>query len=186
MRRITAVIAVVCLVVAFAFAPEVWCREGGNLYNFLNEKGQVKTYVSDITDSSGHAKADLVALKGVLEDALATRMTIDFELVSKRQDADIIIDCDITEFLWTDEDPVDNITGIGPIILDSITTENYGRIQAVFRVTDAVRNRQLWQKRIKATITSKEITEEASVSMLNERIVKIFMRDCLSKTRSGR
>ncbi|RKY41477.1 MAG: hypothetical protein DRP85_06150 [Candidatus Makaraimicrobium thalassicum] len=186
MKRGLAVVFMVGIALALAFPQEGKCREQENLYGMLSGKSAVKTHVSDITDSSGGNEVDVIFLKEALENALATRLTINFELVPGKENADIIIDCDITEFLWTAEDPVDNITGIAGIAMDTLVTENYARIQAVFSVTDAAGGEQLWRRELKATLTSKDMPRQKSISMVSERLVKIFMRECFSKTHGAR
>lgn len=185
MRKYISVLLVATTVLTFGFSESGECRMKKNLYTMLSEMKEVKVCVSSVTDSSGNAEADLAGLKKVIEDSLASRMTINFKVVPNQSDADIVIGCDILEFLWTDKDPVDNIYGVGAIVMDAVTTQNYGRIQAIFTVTDA-KGDQIWKKRLKATITSSTMTRDESIYMLNERLVKIFMRDCLSKTHAKR
>jgi hypothetical protein len=179
------IISALLIGLVFVLAERGECRPKKNLYNLLSGRNVVNTYVTNIINSSGNKKADLRGLKKILEDALVTRMTINFKIVPEKE-ADIVINCDIVEFLWTDKDPVDNLTGIVPITLDAIKKENYARMQAVFTVYDAKKDKQLWQRKLKATITDKIMGEYDSISMINERIVKIFMRDCFSKTHGRR
>ncbi|MDD4956246.1 MAG: hypothetical protein PHH49_01050 [Candidatus Omnitrophica bacterium] len=156
-------------------------RAVGNLYNVLTEKDQVKVYVDDIKDLTATSIADEKNLKRTLENALTTRMTINFKVIEDKASADIVIESSIDEMFWTDKDPVDNIAGIGPIVLDMVTNENYARMTAVFTVWDGPSGKELWSRRIKATVTSKEMGQNDSISMVNDRIVKVFMRDCFSK-----
>ena len=180
-------VAIIVVGVFFIFTNDAECRRRkGNLYNMLSDKKVVKTVVPNIVNSSGNDKADTEGLRKILDNALTTRMTINFKMVSSRKDADIVIACDIIEFFWTNKDPVDNIWGLGAAAHDALTDENYSRMQAVFTVYDAQSGKELWSKKLKATITSKTMTERDSISMVNERLVKIFMRDCFSKTRGRR
>lgn len=181
MRRFSAVILVGIAVLVLMF-PEVGeCRRRDNLYHRLSEKDVVKVYVLDVTDSSGKAVADLKALKQELETALVTRMTLNFELVPKKEAADIVISCDVKEFVWTDSDPIDMVGGIGPLAWDLVNDDNYGRMQAVLTVIDGNGHKKLWEDRLRATITHDTMTESDSVHMLNERLIKIFMMKCFSK-----
>ncbi|MCK4852159.1 MAG: hypothetical protein KAS86_03505 [Candidatus Omnitrophica bacterium] len=187
MTRTLIVIFALGIVPVHFLADRAECREYANLYERFSKKEVVKIHVSDVTDSTGGLNmGDLEALRGMLENALVTRMTINFEPVPDMEEADIAVSCDITEFLWTEDDPIDMITGIGPILMDAMIRENYTRLQAVFTVTDPGRGRTLWRKKLKATITDKKIPESESVSMAEERLVKVFMRECFSKTHGRR
>ncbi len=138
-------------------------------------------------------KADTAGLRKAVENALETRMTLSFKPVSNIEEADIAVECDINEFFWTDADPVDNIAGLGAIAYDAAIKENYSRMQAVFAVKDLKekftkrakdKGKPLWEENVKATITSKKMGKEESVALMNEKITKIFMRDCFSKKMS--
>lgn len=185
MKKILTIILTVVVIVGLIFVKETQCRGAKNLYDTLSRKNAVKVYVSDITDSTEEKKAQCESLKALLENALATRMTINFKLAPK-EETDIVILCNITEYLWSEHDPVDMITGVPAILLDVMSKENYARMQADFTVMDPKNGEVLWENKLKATITSKEMTKPDSVYTLNERIVKVFMRDCFSKLHSRR
>ncbi|MFH1553207.1 MAG: hypothetical protein ABID83_06215 [Candidatus Omnitrophota bacterium] len=184
MKRIFTFIFTAGMALVLLFPSEGECRPKSNLCEMLSRKSVVKTYVADISDSSGKAKADLKHLKKALEDALVTRMTIHFELVPAKENADIIIEGDITEFFYTTEDPIDMIGSSVTLIMDVLSKANYVRMQAIFTVTDAATNKQLWREKIRSTVTNETMTEQQSVPTANARIVKIFMRDCFSKANS--
>jgi len=181
MRRFLAVIFVVTMALVLIFPHTGECRRKGNLYNRLSKKDAVKVHVLEVTDSSGKATADLKALKEELETALVTRLTLNFGLVPEKEDSDIIIGCDVKEFVWSDSDPIDMVGGIVPLAWDLVNDDNYGRMQAVFIVMDGKNNRRLWKGKLRATITHDTMTESDSVQMLNERLVKVFMMKCFSK-----
>jgi hypothetical protein len=175
------IVVVSIMFTALVYVPAGLCRMKPNLYDDLSEKKCVKVYVEEIADLSGNASADTAALRKLLEDELAARMTITFEPVRERDQADISIGCDITEFLWREDDPIDNVAGTVGLLVDVVTKAHYARMQAVFTVTDVKNGTPLWRGKMKATITDKNMGSAESVNMLNERIVKIFFRDCLSK-----
>ena len=179
--RIIVIVTVAFMFVTMMFVAEGLCRLKPNLYDDLSEREVVKVYVEKIKDSSGAAGADTAALWKLLEDELVARMTITFEAVSERAEADISVGCDITEFLWTAEDPIDNLAGTVGLVLDTLTKSHYARMQAIFTVTDVKKNKLMWKKKLKATITDNSMGPAESVYMLNERMVKMFFRDCLSK-----
>lgn len=180
MKKILVIMLVIAVAAAFILANEARCRRAENLYDAFSKMEVVKVHVSDITDSTEGKKAQCKPLKALLENALATRITINFKLASK-EEADIVVLCDITEYLWSESDPIDMITGVAGILLDAMSKENYARMKAYFTVTDPKKNKVLWKDSLKATVTSKEMTEPDSVYTLNERMVEVFIRDCFSK-----
>ncbi|MFC1570240.1 hypothetical protein ACFL4E_00470 [Candidatus Omnitrophota bacterium] len=177
------------------FVQNGMCREQVNFYDILNNAREVKTYVADITDSSGQAKGMTGELKKVLEDALATRMSIHFVLVKDKKDADIVITCDITESIWLKDDPIDNIHGIGPAAYDIAMKQNYARMNAVFTVERGpekkelfkwmggrfLRREYLWKEEISGQVTKTDMPEKESIPLVEERLVKVFMRRCFSR-----
>ena len=165
MRRYPAIIFVVTMALVLIFPHTGECRRKGNLYNRLSKKDVVKVYILEVTDSSGKATADLKALKEELETALVTRLTLNFKLVPKKEGADIIIGCDVKEFVWADSDPIDMVGGIGPLAWDLVNDDNYGRMQAVFIVMDGSGHKRLWEDKLRTMI----------------RFVKVFMIKCVSK-----
>ena len=180
-RQLELVIAVVtALVVSFPITGE--CREKQTFYEWLIEKDRpIKAYVAEVTDSSGQAGGCIPLLKKDTEEMLASRKRIQFVLAPDKKEADIIMDCDITEFFWTDTDPVDDITGIGPILLDSAMKESYGRLTCVFTITDAQTGKVLWESKLKATITGNHITSENAAVMLSDRIMDVLTRGAMTK-----
>jgi len=114
-------------------------------------------------------------------------MTLNFQLVPEEKDADISIQCNIIEYFWTDNDPIDMVGGAGGILYDVVTKSDYARMQAEMTVVDQKNGRELWQERVIATISDdrmppgKSMSREESVPMINEQLVRIFMRDCFSK-----
>lgn len=193
MKKAMAVVFAISLL--FAFAGSGACREKENLYSMLSDAKEVRTYVADVTDSSGQAKDMLKGIKEQLINALETRMTINFVLVpDEKADPDLIITCNVIERIWMDHDPVDQIGGTASIAMDIAKDDDYGRLQAVFRVkrgpgkaisrriSRAFRRKNiLWERKLQATITKSDMSEEASKPLLEERIAEVFMRKCFSK-----
>jgi len=163
------------------------CRGEGNLYSEIREMGDtgaVKVYVADITESidpTATHRPDVESLKALIQDAHATRVSLSFDLVLNKEEADIVVHCEITEFLWTDDDPIDMISGVGPLVMDVMMNENYARMTADFSVLGNKHGRKLWERTLVATVTEKEMSRPDSVYMINERMVEVFMRDCYSK-----
>lgn len=195
MKSFLSIFTVLGLVFSMIFPQEASCRERENLYYILKDSKEIRTYIAGVTDSSGKCVDMIAPIRKHLEDALVTRMTLNFVLVQDKDDADITISCDIIERVWMENDPIDQIHGLSTIALDAAIQQEYARLRAVFTVTRGpgkmlfkraeriLRRRNiLWQNEIKATIDKKGMTEEQSKPLLEERIAEVFMRECFSKT----
>ena len=178
MKKTILAICISCMVL---IAHNGECRPQDNLYKMFSKKDQVKVFVHDAKDASHAQKVDLGELKREIEDALTSRRSINFEMVSNKEDADILIDCNVKEFVWMKEDPMDDVHGIEAIVLDAVITCNYARLQAIFTVKDGPSGKVLWKRTIKATLTEKDMDEAKSMPMANERVIKVFMRKCFAK-----
>lgn len=160
-------------------------KDDGNLYGKLSQMKAVNVYLADITDSTnGQNKVDGAAFKKTLEDALVTRMTLNFKPVTRKEDADIVITANVTEYIWMLPDPIDEIGGLETAAWDAANSEHYIRLYATFSVLDAKTGDVLWTKDIKGTVTDKNMTEQEGIEMVDDRIVKMFIRDCFSKKKS--
>ena len=157
------------------------CRPLDNLYDTLSKKDQVRVFVHDAKDISHAQKVNLKAARQGIEDALARRKSINFKIVPNKEDADIIVDCYIKEFVWMEEDPIDDVHGIAPLVMDAVMSANYARVQAEFSVLDGSSGKVLWKRTVKSTLTEKDMNEEKSLPMARERVIKVFMRKCFAK-----
>ncbi len=151
------------LICAFFMPLNGECRQRDNLYKKVTDMSEVKVYVADVKDASEKQNADKKGIKDEIENALATRGSVNFKLVNSPKEADIAVYCDVTENLWTDKDPVDMVTGIGAIAMDAMTDSEYARLTAVFTVIDPKKDKVLWEDTLKATITKKGMSEKDSV-----------------------
>ena len=163
----------------------------------IDSDSVIKTYVADIKNSSGNNKIDLKDLKDALENVLASRPPRKFEfsgkgdrtkfkIVENPSEADIAVNTLITEYLWTEDDPVDMIVGVPSIAYDALTKENYARMQVVMTVNDTKSGMLLWEDSLKATITDKTMAEKESYDRINERIAKVFIRELFKRSEMGR
>ncbi len=171
---------------ALAFCAPSQAVNNADLSDFLSRKGVVKVYVDAIKDSSKDKKVDAADLKKEVEDALAKRKSIRFEVLPARDQADIAIEGDVSEFFWTDSDPVDMLIGLGGTAMDAATRENYARMRALIRVIDVKGGKTLWEDRVTATITSKTMTADQSVTLINEDMAKVLIREAFGKKRDRR
>lgn len=180
MRRFLYALIVSSLLVSLA-ATDGYCLRRRSLYERFRRSPEVKVYVAAINNLSGSNRVNTEGLEDELKYALDNRKSINFRVVKKREDSDIIINCEVADFYWLSEDPIDFIMGTYGIVYDVLTSENYAYQEAVFTVTDTKRSRRLWKKVMKIDFTRSDMTEEQSIPLINKKTVKIFIRDCFSR-----
>lgn len=195
MKKVFVSFTLAALLLVVFLPQEGVCREQVNLFGILKDAKEVNVYVAPVTDSSGEASTMTANIKKHLEDALATRMSINFNVVKDEKDADIVISCDITERIWLENDPVDMVHGVGALAYDLVRNQNYARMKAIFEVKKGpekillFKNRGgifrrrdfLYKEELQATITRSNMPEAASEPLLEERIIEVFMRRCFSR-----
>jgi hypothetical protein len=179
MRRINVVLAALLCIALFC-AGDAYARRK-TMREFFDEKGVTKAYVSDVTNSSGDSTIDLKEVKSVIEEALRSRRSHTIEIASSQAAADIVIDVDITEYVWTDEDPVDMVFSPIAAAADAAIQDNYARMQANFTVTDAKKSKKLWKELVQSTITSATMAKEESYGLSTDRLVKNFIKKLFKK-----
>jgi hypothetical protein len=155
-------------------------------HDVLEEYKTIKIYVSDIKNSAGDDDIKVIELKTGITKALKARLSTDFEIVTDQEKAIVILNSDIIEYYWTLEDPLDQIHSSAGIAKDILVKEPYVRMTIDFKLLYAPAHRLIWEKSVKATITDKDMTEEKSYSIINERMVTIFMRNLFKKNRASR
>jgi hypothetical protein len=186
---------IVIMMASCLISQQAWCREKANLYSVLKDAKEVHTYLSDVTDSSGQAEDMLPGIQQQIKDALVARQSTNFVLVNNEDDADIVITCDVIERIWMETDPIDQVHGVGAAVFDALISENYGRLRAkmlvrkgpkkvvLFKKRGGLFRRMnvLWSDTVQATITKKDMPEEDSKPLLEERLADIFIRRCFGK-----
>jgi hypothetical protein len=151
-----------------------------NLYTKYNG-GAVKIFISEIKNSTQEADVNTQTLKTEIEKALKERKSITFRFVSTAEEAEIVIDATVNEFMWTDHDPVDMLVGVAGTAADVAMVEDYARLQADVTVTDNKSKKTVWRERVLATITKKPMTKSESFPLVAENFAKSFIKSCFSK-----
>ncbi len=183
MKKVLALSIAFIFIFAVLFSMDSGARVKDNLYKDLSKRGIVKTYVAPIAEPAIEPAPDVKLLHKILENQLKTRMTINFNIVDSRDMADIIINCEVLEYFWTEDDPLDT-WGAAAMAIDVAKKENYSRMEALFTVTNAKNGKIILEEKLRATITDDGMSEEDSISMINERIAKIFIRKCFGKPKN--
>ncbi len=195
MKKAAAMVLLVFVAMMFVLPQEGECRRNKeNLYEKLGDAREVNVYIDKVTDSSGQAGHMLESLRKKIENGLRTRQTINFVIVKNVDDADIIIDCDITERIWMETDPVDT-PSIGGAVADAALSENYARMRADFKVSKGPRKiifkrlrkkPLLWEEVVMATITKADMPEPESIPLIEDALVKEFIVECFGRSTGER
>ena len=172
------------IILAFAFSGNSLDNRGVNILEYFQARNVTGIYIEDISNASGDNLINLGLIKKEIENAFMARVSQKFEIARLRDKSDVALRMEITEYLWTNEDPVDNLIGIGGVAMDVAKQENYARMIAGITIMDTATGDVLWEDTIKATITDDTMTEQASYGRINERIVKVLMRNIFSRNKN--
>ncbi len=172
--NLKALLLVSCLVAAAGTA------HADNLFDKYEGKS-VKVFVADVKDSTQSPVMDAQILKTEIQKALTERRSIRFQLVPAAADAQLVIETSISEFVWSDHDPVDMLVGIGGTAADVAMVEDYARLQANVTITDQRTSKAVWKERVSATMTKKPMSQAESIPLVAEKYAKTFIKNCFSK-----
>lgn len=157
-----------------------------NLYNFAMSAKDLDIHVGKITISEKAKDVDKRLLSDALKTKLLDRKTVNFNIVQNLSDADLSIECDVTQFVYREKDPIDIFIPVG-LVIDLATKKNYARIEYEIKVTDTKKNKVVWKKKLKATVTQFDMPKEKSLSLIADRAAYFFIKECFGKTKkSGR
>ncbi len=171
------------LILSLLFATSVFASMTGNLYLLFHDKTLV-VYVADVKDSTQGHEVDAKLIKIKIEEALKKRKSITFQITQDPAGADILVDTEVKEFMWTDHDPVDMLMGAAASAYDLATVEDYARLQADMAVIEVKSKKQLWKDHTMATVTKKPMPRNESIPLVAEELAKVFVKNCFSKGRS--
>ena len=155
---------------------------GPSLYSQFQGK-TVKVYVAEAKDSTQAHETDPKTIKSKTEEALKARKSITFEIVQNPEQAELLIETEVSEYFWTDHDPVDMLMGAAATAYDIATIEDYACLQADIRVTDVRTKNLLWKDRVMATITKKPMSRPESILLVTAELAKTFIKECFSRRR---
>lgn len=162
----------------------VFAAGGGNLYSMYSDK-TVKIYIADVKDTTKEHEMDPQLIKQKLEEALKNRKSIHFEITQNFADAELLVNTEVSEFMWTDHDPVDMLMGAAATAYDIATIEDYARLQADLTVIDGKSKKELWRDLLIATVTKKPMPRKDSQPLVSEELARIFIKNCFSKRRAN-
>lgn len=169
------------LAAALLFAPSA--DAAGTLFDRYNGKA-VKVHVAEPKDATGQDKVRASELRAAIEKALAGRKSIRFA-ISSESDADLVIRADVKSLYWTDHDPVDMIAGVGVAAYDAATVESFARLDARVAISDD-KGKMVWSGEPMATVTKKNMDENASHALVYEDFAQGLMRGAFGRPKRDR
>lgn len=173
-------IAIVSAVAILLFSAAMVLAIPAEFKSFLEGRSNIKICV-ELKNSSKDDKVDMDRLKKLIEEAFASRKSHSFVVVSSPAEADLIMRGDITEYVWLDTDPVDQVWGVGPAAMDAATSDNYARIQAQVEMVDVKHNRVIWSEKVQANVTKHIMPKDASYELVYQRFIRSLMVELFRK-----
>ena len=178
-------IALTAWIVSLLIAHSAYAYDAGtSLYSTYSKKSSVKTWVMDPEDGTLKKEVMSSQLKAEIEKALQERKSVHFLKAGDKTGADISIQVKVSELWWTDQDPVDMIVGVGGVAMDAAVREDYVRMTAFVDVLDAKTERSIWQDKVMATITKKDMPQTKAFELINAEFAKEFVQECFGKRRA--
>lgn len=186
MKKTIYVFLVLAFCISLFHCKDAYAAKRKHIIEFFNEEGVIETYIPDIKNSSGDNNVNVGALKNLIEEALAARRSHTLDIVSSEASADIIVEVDVVEYFWTEEDPVDLVFSPIAAGIDKAKDENYARMQVDIIVRNAKNGRELWNDRVQSTITDGTMEKDESYGRSYERIAKNFTKKLFKKPKRRR
>lgn len=178
-------ISLLCLILGLSFVLPVSgdARSDRALYEIYGKRESVNIHVAQPTDATGQ-KLDLGILKEAFERALKDRVSINFNVSQNASDADLTVQCEILEYTWSDEDPLDMLMGAGGAAYDAAVIEHYSKIRANVTLYEKSKTGPAWSGRLKASVTDGEMKQEDGFMRASEKMAKVFLKEAFGKKKA--
>ena len=156
-----------------------------NLYDFVSNMRTVNLKVNQFSASGETGEIDARKLTDILKTALSERKSVKFSIVDNAGAADLEISGEITDFIYLEKDPIDIFIPAG-LVLDLLTTQSYARLRFKIKVHDIKKDKIVFEKLLKATITKAGMSREESIPLITKRAAKVSIIECFGKSYSKR
>lgn len=177
MQRYSIIVVVGILILCLAMIDSAVGdpRREENLYYLVKERAPICVHLGKFINSSGSDQIVPEEFVKELEKALETRPDIRFKLVENPNGADISINGEIMEYIYSDHDPIDMFLGIWAVALDAVTTQDYVCLVVNYTVKDPKTGKVLWSKRLRPSVTKSDISEDQCTPLIMEKAAKQFI-----------
>lgn len=156
----------------------------GDFQKFLKANPTVRVFV-ELKNSSVDDKVNLPVMKKLIEEAFLARKAHRYVIADAPSGADLIFRGDVVEYVWMENDPVDQVWGVSSAAMDAAMSENYARMQVRTSLVEAKHNRELWGEKVQATMTKASMPKEASYELVYPRYVKAVLIELFKKRVTG-
>jgi len=174
---------IVILIVTLLLVPSLALAKSQNLYDFVSHKSVVNVKVDSLTVESGYSEIKSQEITNIFKKALELRRSVNFNIVKSDQEADLIIKGNVKSFYYTANDPIDVFVPVA-LVADLLVNKGYARLKFDISVFSTEKNKIVWGKKLKATLSEVGMTADDSVNLIMERAAKIFIRKCFGKPKS--
>lgn len=156
---------------------------GNDLSALVQNKDIIKVYVKDFVNESGQGQILAADFKKALENTIANRKSVKFELVLSPGASDVQISGVIKKYLYSEADPITSFAGPTALLVDAVTTENYAELVVDFTVTDTKSGGVLWEKSMKSFVKH-TMTPAQSIPMVYEKLSRDFLWKSFGKRKT--
>jgi len=162
-----------------SYSREASQKRGKNLYRLVKNK-TLKVYLENII--SEDEKISNEDFKKMLSDIISARKKESFEVTGTKEEAEVVVDATLLDFIYLDKDPVDHLAGgTYGLLIDAMVKQNYARINAKFIVKRVRDNRKLWSRKYYVTVTQTEMPEPDSIPKVLKECCNRFIFLCFGK-----
>lgn len=149
-----------------------------NLYHLVEGK-TLKIHLGDF--KSDTEKISIEAFKDILKETLISRKKENFSVLSDKESAEVIVECNILSFKYLEKDPIDQVMGTTALIADALVEQNYAQVQVEFSVYRRKDNRRLWHNRFVTSVTQSNMPEPDSIPKVLVECARRFIFLCFGK-----
>ncbi|MEI8345039.1 MAG: hypothetical protein WCG06_03095 [Candidatus Omnitrophota bacterium] len=179
MRKVKLLVAAVVACLAFA---RVAGAEDGALGTQLKAHEPVKVSFGEFVNQTGSQEVTAETFKKALEEALAARKSLRFELVSNPGDGRIQISGTLKKYQYLEKGPLKITPSLGMTAIDAVRTAtgNYVEMEVELVVLEPHSGRILW-KDVISTFLKEPMTQKQSVPRIYQKVLKSFLKNCFGK-----
>lgn len=157
--------------------PPAYAREK-NLYHLVEGKS-LRVYLGDFKSDTEKISGEV--FKDILKDTLIARKKESFKVLTERESAEVIVECNVLTFKYLEKDPIDQVMGTTALIADALIDQNYAQVHVEFSVYRRSDNRRLWKNKFVTSVTQSNMPEPDSIPKVLVECARRFIFLCFGK-----
>lgn len=183
MKKMLCALSVLAFLLMNCVLP-AWA-ERGDLSRYANSGKPIKVFVSQVTDDSGEDAVKPEEFRSALENLIAKRKAVKFEVVKDAAASDLQISAAIKKYKYLVHGPMKPSPSIATLALDAAATatQNYVEMTVAFTILETKTNKVLWDDSI-AEYRKKTMTPGESIPIIYERLIRTFLWKSFGKPTS--